>query len=85
MTSGRLIRVALAASGLAMRWRLDRDRQCLESDAGYLITKAYIERGYIERRQEPVYRAFTPTGGFLGASGEQKQAERLCIEHNEVK
>ena len=65
-----------------MRWRLD-DAGRLESESGYLITKAHIERGHIELRLEPVYRAFTPTGGFLGASGDGEDARRLCGEHYE--
>lgn len=65
-----------------MRWRLD-DAGRLESESGYLITKAHIERGHIERRLEPVYRAFTPTGGFLGACGVGDDAKELCVRHRD--
>lgn len=66
-----------------MQWRVDHSRQCMVSDAGYVVTKSHIERGHIERVLCPVYRAFTPTGGFLGACGEREDAEDLCSQHKD--
>ncbi len=75
-----MIRVALAVGG-AMQWQVDHGRQCMVSDAGYAVTKSHIERGFINPQLLPVYRAFTPTGGFLGACGEREDAEELCERH----
>lgn len=79
MTSAPLIPGVMAAGG-AMRWRIDEAGRLL-SDSGYIVTKAHVERGHMERRLEPIYRAFSPTGQFLGASGERIDAEQLCEKH----
>lgn len=64
-----------------MQWQVDALRQCMVSDAGYAVTKSIIVRGFIDPQLLPVYRAFTPTGGFLGACGERGDAEDLCSQH----
>lgn len=66
-----------------MDWQIDQARQCMVDEHGYMVTTAHIMRGSIEPKPVPVYRAFTPTGGFLGACGEREDAEDLCSQHKD--
>lgn len=51
------------------------------SDAGYEIRKQIIRRETGQPLEFPVYRAFSPTGQFLCASGEREAAEECCMRH----
>ena len=64
-----------------MIWTVDEDRSSQVSDAGYEIRKQIIRRDVGQPREFPVYRAFSPTGQFLCASGERQDAEQCCENH----
>ena len=64
-----------------MIWTVDEDRSSQVSDAGYEIRKQIIRRDVGQPREFPVYRAFSPTGQFLCASGDAEAAEECCMRH----
>jgi len=51
------------------------------SSSGYEIRKQIIRRDVGHPREFPVYRAFSPTGQFLCASGDAEAAEECCMRH----
>jgi hypothetical protein len=67
--------------GCNVIWTVDEYGSSQVSESGYEIRKQIIRRDVGQPREFTVYRAFSPTGRFLCASGEREAAEECCVRH----
>lgn len=63
-----------------MIWTIDASGTS-QTSSSYEIRKQIIRRDVGQPREFPVYRAFSPTGQFLCASGDREAAEECCESH----